>query len=467
MSAWLGLDLPDAAASWADASFRLGAPDPPDAATERFAGFLEWAFGDGLRQRARRAGSRKRSSRAATSIGCRTTSRSSRSRRSSSPASTRRCISIGNGVAALAAHPDQFAVFARDPAGRAPGAVEEILRFDAPVRFFLRRTDDGRTVVVLYGSANRDEQVFDEPRSRSASTATRRRSSRSARASTSASARRSRGSEGASVFRTLGRARRRRSRCSPARREPTRPRSAGSRPLPVGACRSGVRRLTARAGTWGTSRSSGRSRSRRLLIVVPQRGQGSRARAVDGEPVPVGRAPRGREVARELPLRGLRRCAAASASSSAPIGVNGETRSAQQTSDLNTLPIPAATRWSRSATASSVPASSDASRATTASRSTSGVAEVGPEAVEHARRARRSLARCRRRGAARRSAPRSTPRSCRRRRARRRARCARAGATVRPGAYTCHAPVICMCVCSTCPSEKCIEQVLAGRRRRR
>jgi beta-dihydromenaquinone-9 omega-hydroxylase len=48
-----------------------------------------------------------------------------------------------------------------DPAGRAPAAVEEILRFDAPVRFFLRRTDGGRTVVVLYGSANRDEAVFD------------------------------------------------------------------------------------------------------------------------------------------------------------------------------------------------------------------------------------------------------------------------------------------------------------------
>ena len=31
------------------------------------------------------------------------------------------------------------------------------------MRFFLRRTDDGRTIVVLYGSANRDERAFDAP----------------------------------------------------------------------------------------------------------------------------------------------------------------------------------------------------------------------------------------------------------------------------------------------------------------
>ena len=37
------------------------------------------------------------------------------------------------------------------------------MRFDAPVRFFLRRTDTGVRVVVLYGSANRDERAFDDP----------------------------------------------------------------------------------------------------------------------------------------------------------------------------------------------------------------------------------------------------------------------------------------------------------------
>ena len=31
------------------------------------------------------------------------------------------------------------------------------------MRFFLRRTDDGRSVVVLFGSANHDERVFEEP----------------------------------------------------------------------------------------------------------------------------------------------------------------------------------------------------------------------------------------------------------------------------------------------------------------
>ena len=34
MSTWLGLDLPDAATAWADASFRLGAPDPPEVSTD-------------------------------------------------------------------------------------------------------------------------------------------------------------------------------------------------------------------------------------------------------------------------------------------------------------------------------------------------------------------------------------------------------------------------------------------------
>ena len=47
-------------------------------------------------------------------------------------------------------NPDQLDALIGDPAGHAPAAVEEILRFDAPVRFFLRRTDDGRSIVVLY-----------------------------------------------------------------------------------------------------------------------------------------------------------------------------------------------------------------------------------------------------------------------------------------------------------------------------
>jgi cytochrome P450 len=160
MSEWLGLDLPDAAATWADASFRLGAPDPPESATEQFAGFFEWANGSGLAhlrpggfaEALLAGGDEKRLEDderfiALASIiiaGLDTT-----------------VHLIGNGVAALSANPDQLAALIEDPAGRAPGAVEEILRFDAPVRFFLRRTDDGRSIVVLYGSANHDELAFE------------------------------------------------------------------------------------------------------------------------------------------------------------------------------------------------------------------------------------------------------------------------------------------------------------------
>jgi cytochrome P450 len=162
MSEWLGLDLPDAAATWADASFRLGAPEPPDTAAAVFAGFLEWALGagfagvraDGFAESILAGGDELRLQDdepfvALASIiiaGLDTT-----------------VHLIGNGVAALAANPDQFDVLTGDPAGCAPGAVEEMLRFDAPVRFFLRRTDDGRSIVVLYGSANHDERVFSEP----------------------------------------------------------------------------------------------------------------------------------------------------------------------------------------------------------------------------------------------------------------------------------------------------------------
>jgi cytochrome P450 len=162
MSEWLGLDLPDAAATWADASFRLGAPDPPASATEQFAGFFEWAFGSGLANV--RAGGFAEAILAGGD---------GRRLQDDEPFIALASIIIagldttvhliGNGIAALAANPDQLELLADDPPGRAPGAVEEILRFDAPVRFFLRRTDDGRSVAVLYGSANHDEQVFDEP----------------------------------------------------------------------------------------------------------------------------------------------------------------------------------------------------------------------------------------------------------------------------------------------------------------
>jgi cytochrome P450 len=80
---------------------------------------------------------------------------------------------LGNAVDALLAHPDQLARVCADPR-LVPGLVEETLRFDGPIQFLMRRTTrettlQGQTipaqasVVVLLGSANRDERRFPEP----------------------------------------------------------------------------------------------------------------------------------------------------------------------------------------------------------------------------------------------------------------------------------------------------------------
>lgn len=78
---------------------------------------------------------------------------------------------VGNATAALLQHPEQLALLERDPS-LMPGAVEELLRFDGAVERALNRwaaTDvelDGRTirrgdtVIVLLGSANRDDERF-------------------------------------------------------------------------------------------------------------------------------------------------------------------------------------------------------------------------------------------------------------------------------------------------------------------
>ena len=162
MSAWLGLDLPDAVTTWADASFRLGAPDPPEACTQVFAGFLEWALGEGFA--AAKTGGFAEAILAGGDDDRLQDDEPFIALASIIIAGLDTTVHlIGNGVAAFAEHPDQLDSLIDDPAGRAAGAVEEILRFDAPVRFFLRRTDDGRSVVVLYGSANHDERVFPEP----------------------------------------------------------------------------------------------------------------------------------------------------------------------------------------------------------------------------------------------------------------------------------------------------------------
>jgi cytochrome P450 len=80
---------------------------------------------------------------------------------------------IGNAVKALLAHPDQLRRLEEDPA-LVPAALEEVLRFDAPVQGLFRTTRapvdvDGTTipadsrVQLLYGSANRDERHYPDP----------------------------------------------------------------------------------------------------------------------------------------------------------------------------------------------------------------------------------------------------------------------------------------------------------------
>lgn len=77
---------------------------------------------------------------------------------------------VTNLVQALVDHPDQWALLRRRPE-LVPAAVEEALRFDAPIQGFFRNTlvdvevrgvriPAGEKVLVLYGSANRDEAHF-------------------------------------------------------------------------------------------------------------------------------------------------------------------------------------------------------------------------------------------------------------------------------------------------------------------
>lgn len=83
---------------------------------------------------------------------------------------TRNLLSAG--LAALAAHPEQWEALRADP-GLVPNAVEELLRWTTPVISFMRTaTTDctvrgqpmtaGDPVLLLYASANRDEEVFGE-----------------------------------------------------------------------------------------------------------------------------------------------------------------------------------------------------------------------------------------------------------------------------------------------------------------
>lgn len=80
---------------------------------------------------------------------------------------------IGNAMLALAEHPDQAQLLA-DDLSKAPQAIEEMLRYDTPTqRFHRTATQDielhgqtiraGQSVLVMYGSANRDERKFPDP----------------------------------------------------------------------------------------------------------------------------------------------------------------------------------------------------------------------------------------------------------------------------------------------------------------
>lgn len=79
----------------------------------------------------------------------------------------------GNGWWALLRNPDQLAVL-RDNRGLLGTAIEELMRYDTPLQMFERwvlqdmdvhgvRLPRGSEVALLFGSANHDPSVFDEP----------------------------------------------------------------------------------------------------------------------------------------------------------------------------------------------------------------------------------------------------------------------------------------------------------------
>ncbi|MGE2726850.1 cytochrome P450 [Mycolicibacterium pulveris] len=80
---------------------------------------------------------------------------------------------ISGGLRALIENPDQLARLKADP-GLMPTAVEEMIRWSTPVKEFMRTAaadtevrgvpiKKGESAYLAYVSANRDEEVFDEP----------------------------------------------------------------------------------------------------------------------------------------------------------------------------------------------------------------------------------------------------------------------------------------------------------------
>src|SRR6266480_4746656 len=80
---------------------------------------------------------------------------------------------LSSGLLALLQHPEQLAELRADPS-LVPGAIEEILRWANPLHYFRRTAtadtelrgvpiEAGDKVAMIYTSANRDEDVFDDP----------------------------------------------------------------------------------------------------------------------------------------------------------------------------------------------------------------------------------------------------------------------------------------------------------------
>jgi cytochrome P450 len=81
--------------------------------------------------------------------------------------------SIGGGLKALIDHPGAFHQWANDPE-LTPLAIDEIVRYVTPVNHMVRtaaedyvlggsQIREGDKLVLFYASANRDEEIFDDP----------------------------------------------------------------------------------------------------------------------------------------------------------------------------------------------------------------------------------------------------------------------------------------------------------------
>jgi len=83
---------------------------------------------------------------------------------------------FGNGMVAALQRPDQATLLRENPRGITDTALEEFMRFDAPLHMFERTATadtelggvsikEGQKIAALIGSANRDETVFSSPES--------------------------------------------------------------------------------------------------------------------------------------------------------------------------------------------------------------------------------------------------------------------------------------------------------------